>query len=100
MDRRLTSALFWNRDRRTTAGRRLTHALDEGAWVSFEDLLDAAQPADVADVATWLAHGVQSGALEEAEPTAENPARRFRMRSKDTSARWHRRAGDALERRR
>ena len=94
MDRRLTAKVFWNRDRRTTAGRRLTRLLDGGEWVTFEELLAAAQPADVAEVATWLGHGVESGALEEAEPTAENPARRFRLSSQDSRERWYRRSGD------
>lgn len=94
MDRRLAAKVFWNRDRRTTAGRNLTRLLDGGEWVTVEELFAAAHPADVAEVATWLGHGVESGALEEAEPTAESPARRYRLASKDTSARWHRRSGD------
>ena len=95
MDRRLDPQTRWNRDRRVASGPRLAQLLVKSERVTFDQLVEAAEPADTADVATWLSHAVQGGLIEELEPEPDRPVRAFRLRRTDAERRWARRVGDA-----
>ena len=95
VDRRLDPQTRWNRDRRIASGPRLAKLLVTSERLTFEELVEAAAPADTADVATWLSHAVQGGLIEEIEPDPAHPVRAFRLRRTDAERRWARRVGDA-----
>ena len=67
-----------------------------GVGMTLNQLVEAAEPADTADVATWLSHAVQGGLIEELEPAPDRPVRAFRLRRTDAEQRWSRRTDDAV----
>jgi hypothetical protein len=87
----------FRRDRRSTAGSELARImLDAPDAVSFDDLFDRLEAAEIADVAGWLGHALEHGYLEELEPGPDQ-RRRFRLvpRGRRVLTRWRRR-DDAL----
>lgn len=95
MDRRLDPQSRWNRDRRIASGPRLASLLVKRDAVSFDDLVEAAEPAETADVATWLSHAILGGLVEEVESEGEGEARLYRLRRTEAELRSRRRGRDA-----
>ncbi len=75
-------------------GAAPTGVASEAEYVEIQ-LVEAAEPADTSDVATWLSHAVQGGLIEEVEPGPDHPVRGFRLRRTDAEREWARRVGDA-----
>jgi hypothetical protein len=97
MDRRLDPQSRWNRDRRIASGPRLAGLLVKSDAVSFDELVEAAEPAETADVATWLSHAILGGLIEEVEPQGEGEPRLFRLRRTQAEQRWQRRQRDGSQ---
>jgi len=92
MDRRLNPSLRFNRDRRSPIGDQLAEVLLQAPdAVTFDELLDRLDAADIGDIAGWLGHALERGYIEELEPQPGEP-RAFRLVPRNSRAlqRWRR----------
>ena len=95
MDRRLSRLSLWNRDRRLAKGTQVADLLRERRDATFDQLVEAAHPAETSEVAMWLSSALLDDVVDEIEPGAAGEPRRFRLKQHEAAKRWVRRPEDA-----